>query len=151
MTSLRHLMMRNENPFDRRRDLEVPYYTVYHRFGGRRFVCFGFDPASAMVQKQNTRNVYLQTDDKRCNFCLTTSSLCSSVAYIHRFPSFQRDLVELLDRHGGQKLVQNLLDRRYRRCAYPFVMFHSSVPPSQPPRKRAASGSRVPLPIQKPP
>ena len=58
--------MRNENPFDRRRDLEVPYYTVYHRFGGRRFVCFGFDPASAMVQKLNTRNVYLRTDDKRC-------------------------------------------------------------------------------------
>ena len=27
-------------------------YTVYHRFGGRRFVCFGFDPASAMVLKQ---------------------------------------------------------------------------------------------------
>ena len=73
---------------------------------------------------------------------MTTSSLCSSVPYIHRFPSFQRDLVELLDRHGGQKLVQNLLDRRYRRCAHPFVMFHSSVPPSQPPRKRAASGSR---------
>ena len=43
------------------------YYTVYHRFGGRRFVCFGFDPASAMVQKLNTRNIYLRTDDKRCS------------------------------------------------------------------------------------
>ena len=58
-----------------------------------------------------------------CNFCLTTSSLCSSVPYIHRFPSFQRDLVELLDRHGGQKPVQNLLDRRYRRRAHPSLCF----------------------------
>ena len=31
---------------------EQVLYTVYHRFGGRRFVCFGFDPASTMVQKQ---------------------------------------------------------------------------------------------------
>ena len=37
------------------------------------------------------------------NPSLTTNSLCSSVPYIHRFPSFQRDLVELLDRHGGAK------------------------------------------------
>ena len=29
-------------------------------------MCFGFDPASAVVQKQNTQNVYLRTDDKRC-------------------------------------------------------------------------------------
>ena len=36
---------------------ESGIYTVNHRFGGRRFVCFGIDPVSAMVQKQNTRNV----------------------------------------------------------------------------------------------
>ena len=29
---------------------------------------FGFDTASAMVQKLNTRNVYLRTDDKRCRY-----------------------------------------------------------------------------------
>ena len=45
-------------------------YTIFHLFGGRRFACFGIDPASAMVQKQNTRNVYLRTDDKRCNYCV---------------------------------------------------------------------------------
>ena len=57
-------------------------YTVYHRFGGRRFMCFGFDPASAMVQKQNTRNVYLRTDDKRCteiglSRCTRLGEVCS--------------------------------------------------------------------------
>ena len=29
-------------------------------------MCFGFDPTSAMIQKLNTQNVYLRTDDKRC-------------------------------------------------------------------------------------
>ena len=56
--------------------LDINYiYTVYHRFGGRRFVCFGFDPASAMVQKLNTRNVYLRTDDKRCSGLIYSKGL----------------------------------------------------------------------------
>ena len=62
-------------------------YTVYHRFGGRRFVCFGFDPASAMVQKLNTRNVYLRTDDKRCTYTdfipvFQTSFRCQGQIYL---------------------------------------------------------------------
>ena len=42
-------------------------YTVYHQFGGRRFVCFVFGPWHWLDQNQNTRNVYLRTDDKRCS------------------------------------------------------------------------------------
>ena len=52
-------------------------YTVYHRFGGRHFVSFGFDPASAMVQKLNTRNAYLRTDDKRCT--LASIPVCHAI------------------------------------------------------------------------
>ena len=42
-------------------------YTVYHQFGGRRFVCFVFGPWHWLDQNQNTQNVYLRTDDKRCS------------------------------------------------------------------------------------
>ena len=43
-------------------------YTVYHQFGGRRFVCFVFGPWHWLDQNQNTRNVYFQTDDKWCRY-----------------------------------------------------------------------------------
>ena len=42
------------------------HYTVYHRFGGRHFVCLVFGPWRWLDQNQNTRNIYLRTDDKRC-------------------------------------------------------------------------------------
>ena len=45
------------------------------------FVCFGIDPASAMVQKQNTRNVYLRTDDKRCSRCINPGPKKASLAF----------------------------------------------------------------------
>ena len=44
------------------------FYTVYHRFRGRRFVCLVFGPWRWLDQNQNTRNIYLRTDDKRCMY-----------------------------------------------------------------------------------
>ena len=38
-------------------------------------MCFGSDPASAMVPKQTTRNIYLQTDDKRCRAAETATPM----------------------------------------------------------------------------
>ena len=46
------------------------HYTVYHQLGGRRFVCLVFGPWRWLDQNQNTRNVYLWTDDKRCIYQL---------------------------------------------------------------------------------
>ena len=43
-------------------------YTVYPPLEGRGFVRFVFwDHAHWLAPKQNTRNLYLQADDKRCN------------------------------------------------------------------------------------
>ena len=47
------------------------HYTVYHQLGGRRFVCLVFGPWRWLDQNQNTRNVHLRTDDKRCSWLVS--------------------------------------------------------------------------------